>query len=306
MEMDADAYVASYMTDEQCEEYNELEEMKFRRRRWFLTINNFEPNDISFAKGLLCSYCLIGEEYGKEKGTHHIHIYLEFKETKSFSKMKKLFPRANIQEAKGNAAQVKVYLSKEKLIYEEGTPKKQGQRTDLEHAKDVLEETGKISEVVKVATSYQSVRMCECYLKYHEKKRNWKPLVEWFYGSTGTGKSKSAYEILGEEAYTAGKSIKWWEGYDGHEGVVIDDFRKDFCCFHELLKLIDRYPYKVECKGGSREFLAKHIIITSAYSPSETYETREDIKQLLRRIDNIKIFTNSIKENGETDNQTNN
>ena len=38
-------------------------------------------------------------------------------------------------------------------------------------------------------------------------------------------------------------NYKWWEGYDGHEVVLLDDIRKDFCKFHELLTLLDIYPY---------------------------------------------------------------
>ena len=83
---------------------------------------------------------------------------------------------------------------------------------------------------------------------------------------------------------------KWFEGYDGHKKVLIDDMRKDFMKFHELLRLLDRYPMRVEQKGTSRQFVANHIIITSAYNPAMLFETREDIHQLLRRIDNIEYL----------------
>ena len=64
---------------------------------------------------------------------------------------------------------------------------------------------------------------------------------------------------------------------------------RTFCKFHELLNLLDRYPYRVECKGGSRQFTSKTIVITTPLSPEETWENRtsEDLGQLLRRIDNI-------------------
>lgn len=278
---------------------------KTRARNWFLTINNYTDEDISYSRGYKCEYILIGKEVG-EQGTPHLHLYFELKSQKTFSKIKKEFPRANIQVAKGNAEQNKNYLSKQNLIYEFGEAKLQGKRTDLQNAREILEDTGKISDVILEATSYQSIRMCECYLKYHERKRSWKPVVKWYYGKTGTGKSKSAYEESSEDVYTTGKTIKWWEGYDANEHVVIDDFRKDFCCFHELLKLLDRYPYRVECKGGSRQLLATQIIITSAYHPKDIYEGREDIQQLIRRINEIKkfkILRDSI-DDGESQSET--
>lgn len=260
-----------------------------RERNWFLTINNYSPEELEFCKSYKCLYKLLADEIGEKEKTPHLHIYFELKNAKSFSKIKKEFPRANIKVAKGNALQNKNYLVKQNLILEEGVPKKQGTRTDLQHAKSILEDTGKMADVVMEATSYQSIRMCECILKYKERKRVWKPIVKWYYGKTGLGKSKQAYEEC-EDPYTTGKTIKWWEGYDAHENVIIDDFRKDFCCFHELLKLLDRYPYRVEYKGGSRQLLAKKIIITSEYHPKDIYETRDDIQQLFRRIDEIKLF----------------
>jgi adenylate kinase family enzyme len=128
--------------------------------------------------------------------------------------------------------------------------------------------------------------MAEIWLKYHEAPRNWKPHVVWISGASGIGKSKLAYEMAGEEnTYTCMKTGRWFEGYDAHETVIIDDIRKDFMKFAEFLQLIDRYTFRVECKGGSRQFLAKKIIITSIYPPEMLWSTREDIYQLTRRID---------------------
>ena len=118
----------------------------------------------------------------------------------------------------------------------------------------------------------------------------------WFYGPTGSGKSRCAEEMF-PNAYWAMSTGKWWEGYDGQEVVIINDYRKDFCKFHELLNLLDRYPYRVECKGGSRQFTSKTIVITTPLSPEETWENRtsEDLGQLLRRIDNILFFGNGTE-----------
>ena len=275
-----------------------------RARNWFITLNNYTEEEEACAMQYKCQYICIGKEIGEKCNTPHLHIYFELKNAKSFSKIKKEFPRANIQVAKGNGEQARQYCSKQELLYESGAMKKAGERTDLQQARDVLEDTGKMSDVVAVATSFQSVRMCECYLKYHERTRNWKPVVKWYYGTTGTGKTKTAYEEC-SAPYTTGKTIKWWEGYDAHEEVIIDDFRKTFCSFEELLKLLDRYAYRVECKGGSRQLLATKIIITSAYSPQELYcDSEENINQLLRRIDEIKIFRNIIKNGEERETET--
>ncbi len=276
--------------------------MDTRARNWFLTLNNYSEDERNAAEQYKCEYLLIAEEVGEKEHTEHLHIYFELKNAKTFSKIKKEWPRANIQVAKGNAEQVRAYLAKQNLVVEIGKPKKQGERTDLEEVKEILKETNKMREVVLVANSFQSVRMAEMILKYHEKPRNFKPLVKWYYGSTGSGKTRTAHEECDpDDTHVQDRNIKWWEGYDAHKNVIIDDFRKDFCKFHELLKLIDRYPYRVECKGGSRQLLAETMIITSAYPPQDIYESREDLEQLIRRIDEIKIFGKYIKDGEESE-----
>ena len=110
----------------------------------------------------------------------------------------------------------------------------------------------------------------------------------FFYGKTGSGKTRTAFEEL-PKIYTP-LSYKWWEGYEGQTEVLIDDFRKDWCKFHELLKLLDRYPFKVEAKGSHHQLMATTIIITAPYPPQYMYDTREDIEQLLRRIRVVQEF----------------
>lgn len=263
-----------------------------RYRNWFLTINNYTTEEKEYALAYSALYILVADEVGEEKKTPHLHLYFELKNAKSFSKIKKEFPRANIDLGKGTAEQNKIYLSKQNLIREDGTPKKQGKRNDIHEVISQIENGDmRMRDVVRTATSVQSVRMAEIRLKYFEPKRDFKPEVIWIYGSTGTGKSRLAKELC-DDPYYCLDDIKWWEGYDAHTEVIIDDFRKDYCRFNQLLKLLDRYAYRVECKGGSRQFLAKKIIITTPLSPEETYSNlnSEDIEQLSRRITEIKCL----------------
>jgi len=235
-------------------------------------------------------YFIMGLEICPTTQKEHLQGYIYYVNPRSFSSIKKKYPRAHIEAALGTPKQASEYCMKEGAYIEGGELPQQGSRSDLDEVRDILKTTGKMSDVVEKATSYQSVRMAEAILKYKEKPRDFKPEVLWFHGATGTGKSKEAYEILGDECYTCLSTGKWFEGYDAHENVLIDDMRRDFMKFHELLRLLDRYAMRVECKGGSRQFKAKKIIITSAFHPRDLFETREDIGQLLRRIDIIKLF----------------
>lgn len=258
------------------------------------TLNNYTEDEYNVIYTVLpsqVSYAIVGREIG-DSGTPHLQGYISFKSAKTFTAIKKLIGnRCHIEARLGTPQQASEYCMKDNDYYEIGErPKGQGNRTDLDVMRDVIKETNKMSEVVKVAKSYQAVKMAEQILKYHEAPRTWKPYVEWYCGSTGCGKSKLAYEKLGYDCYTCLSTGRWFDGYDAHDRVLIDDMRKDFMKFHDLLRLLDRNPMRVETKGGTRQMLAKHIIITSPYHPSDLYKTREDVKQLLRRIDDIIDF----------------
>lgn len=259
-----------------------------RARNWSFTLNNYKVEELETIKQFKYSYMIIGDEKG-ENETPHLQGYIEFVDTHTLSSLKKFIPRAHLEISKGNGEQNKEYCSKERVLFENGEIKRQGKRSDIQSVRDHVEDGANMRAIVSLARSLQSIRMAEIYLTYNESKRNWKPIVKWYYGETGSGKSHTAYEES-PDAYTCGETSKWFQGYDGHENVIIDDFRRDFIKFHELLKLLDKYPYLIEYKGGSRQFLAKQIIITSPYHPKDVYENREDIDQLIRRIDEIKLF----------------
>ena len=173
------------------------------------------------------------------------------------------------------------------MFIEVGEPIKQGKRTDIDVAIDIVKQTGSIREVLKTVKNYQAVRHTELYMKYCEEESVRTELeVINIYGSSGKGKTRYVYEK--ETNVFRPINYKWWEGYDGHEVVLLDDIRKDYCKFHELLTLLDIYPFRVECKGGSRQLRAKKIYITTPIPLVEMWRndwrSDEDIYQLSRRI----------------------
>lgn len=255
--------------------------------------------DEDFLQSLDYSYLCYGLEKCPNTGREHLQGYIYFKNAKSFSAVKKLLPTQHLERSNGSTADNVKYCSKEGNFKEFGDRPSQGARNDIKIIKDkILTGEFNIRDVVASATSYQSVRMAEVCLKYFEPSRNWKPTVCWYYGETGTGKTRDAFEEC-EEPYLCMEDNRWWEGYDGHEEVIIDDYRRDFCKFRTLLRILDRYEHRVECKGGSRQLRAKKIIITTTKSPEDTWEgrTSEDLQQLSRRIDIIRYYRRDCEGN---------
>lgn len=110
-----------------------------------------------------------------------------------------------------------------------------------------------------------------------------------FWGPTGTGKSHSAWELAGPEAYSKDPRTKFWCGYDGHEAIIIDEFRGAIDISH-ILRWLDKYPVRVETKGSSRILVATRFYFTSNLHPSDWYPTidAETLGALYRRMTIIK------------------
>lgn len=109
--------------------------------------------------------------------------------------------------------------------------------------------------------------------------------INVFWGKTGTGKSRRAWDEAGLQAFPKDPRTKFWDGYHGQPHVVIDEFRGGIDISH-ILRWLDRYPVIIEIKGSSTVLKATTIWITSNLNPIYWYpdldnETRE---ALLRRL----------------------
>jgi len=106
-----------------------------------------------------------------------------------------------------------------------------------------------------------------------------------FWGATGTGKSRRAWDEAGVDAYPKDPKSKFWCGYRSHKEVVIDEFRGGIDVAH-LLRWFDRYPVRVEVKGSSRPLNAERIWITSNLEPKNWYPDLDvaTLEALMRRL----------------------
>lgn len=269
-----------------------------KSRNWILTffITALESNQrwfhqLSLKKGI--RYFVVGKETCPTTKRLHFQGYISYKNAKTFSQTKKWFglDKIHIEPAGGDDFQNQKYCTKENLLLEIGEPLKQGKRSDIERAIDIVQETNSIREVISTVYNYQAVRHTELWLKYKETKRPVAPIqVIWIYGSSGSGKTSKVYKDNSSNEVFEPLSFKWWEGYDAHKTVLIDDFRVDYCSFAQLLRLLDIYPFRVEMKGGSRQIQFNKIYITAPQHPLEMYKHlkyEEDLTQLTRRITTI-------------------
>lgn len=278
---------------------------------YVFTLNNYNDEIISGVKSFgerECTYLVYQHERG-ESGTPHLQGYFRFKSRRSFRAIVRLLQESglrgiHVEIRRGTIEQAIEYCTRESKrdvgsnpnIVELGRrPPGGGSRSDLRS----------IIEAVKQGKTARQLfeEHPEAYVKYargidkarfvFEKARDFKTVIKWYYGSTGSGKTRLANDEAGnDDVYWKAGGTKWWCGYEGQTNVVIDDYRCDLCPFHVLLRLFDRYPCMVEGKGMAMQFRSRTIWVTAPHRPEVMWRKRcnEDIDQLLRRIETIQLF----------------
>lgn len=268
--------------------------MNVRSRDWCFTVNNYTSDGVSRVQTVMkdALYGVFGYEEAST-GTKHLQGYIYFENAKSFSKIQKLLPLGtHIEKTNGTPQQASQYCKKEGKYEEFGTlPQPSGKRNDLMLVKEMIKDGNGMNEIIEVASNYQCLKTAELLLKYREQKRTWKPKVIWLWGASGSGKTKKAYDDMPNLYRKTNSTGKWWDGYDGHSDVLIDDLKDDSPqMYSTLLELLDRYDCRVETKGGSRQFLAKRIYVTSIRDPIVMFGNYDYAVELKRRIDRIEYI----------------
>lgn len=114
-------------------------------------------------------------------------------------------------------------------------------------------------------------------------------------GPTGTGKSHYAREMCGDAPYYVVPKSKntWFDGYDGEEFIIFDDF-KGHVALDKLLEMLDPWSVRMEVKGSFVWLSGKNLIFTSNFHPRDWYDysnRKEHMCALFRRIHAVFEFT---------------
>jgi hypothetical protein len=119
---------------------------------------------------------------------------------------------------------------------------------------------------------------------------------EWFFGDSGTGKSRRARE----EAAARGEPVylkmlnKWWDGVPTPTPPValLEDLDPERAVHlaHYIKIWADHYPFQSESKGTACTLRPGKIVITSNYSIEECFPRAQDQAAIYRRF-NVYQFT---------------
>lgn len=261
-----------------------------KSRGWMITINNPTQDDVSTLWNDDYQYCIWQFERGAD-GTVHIQGFIYYTNPRIWPKRK--YPRAHLEPAK-NFNACKEYCSKLDTRvqgpYERGTPPEQGRRSDLESAATEYLQMGE-SAFADVNPStfirfHKGLREL-AQLKVTHRDRSNPPTVIWYYGSAGAGKSRMCVERHPESFYIK-DGTSWWNGYTQQEAIIIDDFDGRWP-YRDLLRLLDRYPYQGQIKGGYVKINSPYIYITCEHPPEHWWDGNE-LAQVTRRLTQIELI----------------
>ncbi len=261
---------------------------------WCFTLNNPEEKErreleswIKDEKKPISTYIVFGREVG-DSGTYHLQGYVEFRNRQRLSGCKKLSSRAHWERRRGTGTEAVTYCKKDGDVFEEGTASgvTPGQRTDLETIRGRIIEG---CEEKTIADEYFST-----WCLHRKAFREYRALsfpptlapdlrVVVLWGESGAGKSSYVVNKHTSLYITSDPVLQWFDGYDGQEAILIDDFTGQ-CPYRWLLRLLDIYPVRLPVKGGHTNRRCKYIYITSNTEIGTWYNGEKDVTPIRRRV----------------------
>jgi len=204
----------------------------------------------------------------------------------------------------GSAKQNIDYCSKEgNILINLGEPYSQGARNDLKKVKEAIDSNmpfndlwyHHFNEMVKYRKSFEE------YANVKRSKSREMPDVYIWWGTTGTGKTRAAFQLAADDYkddFWVWPGGSWFDNYRGQQVAIFDEFHggeEQGLPFSLWKKLCDRYPLTVPIKGSFTNWTPKVIIFTSNVRPDQWWikELKPDgwYAQLERRVKEIKLFT---------------
>lgn len=175
-----------------------------------------------------------------------------------------------------------------------GTPALQGWRGDLEEIRNNLLVESYDDTFLKYPSKFiqygRGLKEYNNILVKNKIKGKWidrNVCVRW--GDPGTGKTRWVKENFNYFEPIMNESRVWFDGYNGEDTILLDEFKWERYNLEDLLKLCDGYnPVRVETKGGTITLQHTNVFIISNCEPASWYGSLPS--QLRRRIKDIKRF----------------
>jgi len=229
-----------------------------------------------------------GEESCPDTKRLHYQGWVQFSRRMRFhTALKIMGGHVTMFQCKGTEEQNNKYCRKDNKFRSVGNFSTQGKRQDL--AEIFRQFKNPDIAIMDIADAYPGD-----WLRYHRGlllTRQYavrgstteyrKVIVRVFSGGTGTGKTRRAVESGGFMIH--GDSLQWWDGYEGEESIIIDEYSNQVP-ITKLLNLLDGYQLRLAVKGGFTYANWKKVIITTNLASLHDQAKIEHQEALARRI----------------------
>ena len=266
-------------------------------RKWHLVLNN--PKDSGFTHDKikdillifksLVYYCL-SDEIGQ---TLHTHLFIAFSSGVRFSTIKRAFPTAHIEIARGTCKVNRDYCNKENKWADddkhgtkiEGTfeewgempVERQGTNNIFVDIVDRIRDGATNAELLvefpdqlRALRDFDYVRQS---LKAEEYRDKWRDLtVKYIFGETGLGKTRYVMEKHGYRNVCQVTDYKRhpFDDYQGQEVLLLEDFDSSLN-FQLLLNVTDGHPIALPARFTNRQACYDKVYIISNLPLKEQY-----------------------------------
>lgn len=290
--------------------------MVLTSRNWCITLFTDNLVCLQLVEEGVCNYVVKGEEITPTTNKKHWHVYMEFKNRISATKVKRIIKAkdAHVEVRRGTQAEAIAYAKKEGNFIEKGEPRvsHQGERTDLQDIRRMLQEGMDMLEIADAhfgdfVRYHRGIGLYADLLarKKQKEREPDMPEVVVYLGPAGCGKSHHCwndpdYRKDGYRYMVQSESKVYFDGYTGESVIWFDEFRGSTLPFGVFLQLSDKWGCRVEVKGGSVEIFVKKILISTVEWPSTWWrgsaKYQSDPEQLFRRLSRVYYVGSKTEE----------
>lgn len=282
------------------------ESKKMRARHWAVTICNvsyeemvnwFQANKSKF------QYILYGHEISKESHMPHVQGHVTFANARFFGGVREMctlngkIPHISKVRLLPNSI---AYCKKDNHFMEYGTrpvtPVEKGEMTrQLWSGIIRSSQAGRFDEVPPQILVGQYRNLMAIHERALDEMNM--PMIDeyksiWIVGETDAGKSHTARSMFGfdrKAVFDKNATNMWWGSYNAHPFVLVDDYQRGVMREDDLVSRLkswtDKYPFKVERKGGEMLVRPVFFVFTSNYYLEELISNAGDLAAVKRRFD---------------------
>lgn len=290
-------------------------------RKWQVTVNNPADKGLdhdAIKKALeefksLVYWCM-GDEIGLDTHTPHTHLFMVLKSPAKFSTVKKRFPEAHIEAARGSIAENRAYVEKtgkwsedEKAdtrvpdTFEEWgeIPEEPGQGARSDIAELYSKIKAGMSNAEIMAANPDSAKHIHLMDKIRQDilealyREQWRDVeVTYIFGPTATGKTRGDMEAHGySSVYRVTDYSHPFDRYAQEPVLCLDEFRSSLL-IGDMLDYLDGYPLALPARYANRQACYERVYIISNIDLREQYPNVQinepaTWKAFLRRIHHV-------------------